>query len=191
MDQSGLLKLFGPSNFWFQDLPNLQTVQFDIWPFTFSRWDRPALAPWIVHFDQRPSTLDFRLDPPHKPGSVFWQQLISFLHDPVRPRRGPGRGRPRTSRMRSVTGMRTSKGHDFREFWTRTSCGGLSTYTCIKALKCRRQPLFLMQIQNLMFDFRGFDFLLFLGIKSESNHWSMLSKTNPFLATRIWPNEWI
>ena len=32
------------------------------------------------------------------------------------------------------------------------------------------QALFLMQIQNLMSYFRGFDFLLFLGINSESNH---------------------
>ena len=31
------------------------------------------------------------------------------------------------------------------------------------------QALFLMQIQNFKSDFRDFDFLLFLGIKSESN----------------------
>ena len=70
--------------------------------------------------------------------------------------------------MRSVTGTRTSKEHDFREFWTKTvgttttsspstSCRGLSTYTCIKALKCRRQALFLIQIQNLKSDFRDFE----------------------------------
>ena len=29
-----------------------------------------------------------------------------------------------------------------------------------------------MQIQNLKSDFRGFDFLLFLGIKSESNQYT-------------------
>ena len=46
----------------------------------------------------------------------------------------------------------------------------ISTYTCIQALKCRMQALFLMQIQNLKSDFQDFDFLLFLGIKSESNH---------------------
>ena len=45
----------------------------------------------------------------------------------------------------------------------------ISTYTCIQALKCRMQALFLMQIQNFKSDFRDFDFLLFLGIKSESN----------------------
>ena len=42
-----------------------------------------------------------------------------------------------------------------------------------QALNCRMQELFLMQIQNLKSDFRGFDFLLFLEIKFESN----LSKT--------------
>ena len=31
-----------------------------------------------------------------------------------------------------------------------------------------------MQIENLKPDFRGFDFLLFLGIKFESNHYIML-----------------
>ena len=38
------------------------------------------------------------------------------------------------------------------------------------------QALFLMQIQNFKSDFRDFDFLLFLGIKSESNHyWLIMS----------------
>ena len=40
----------------------------------------------------------------------------------------------------------------------------IRTYTWIQALKCRMQALFLMQIQNLKSDFRGIDFLLFLGI---------------------------
>ena len=40
------------------------------------------------------------------------------------------------------------------------------SYIRIQALKFRMQALFLMQIQNLNSDFRGFDFLLFLGIKS-------------------------
>ena len=48
----------------------------------------------------------------------------------------------------------------------------IRTYTWIQALKCRMQALFLMQIQNLKSDFRGIDFLLFLGIKSESNQYS-------------------
>ena len=53
--------------------------------------------------------------------------------------------------------------------------GKISTYTCIQALKFRMQALFFMQIQNSKSDFRFFDFLLFLGIKSETNHdsWSM------------------
>jgi len=33
------------------------------------------------------------------------------------------------------------------------------------------QALFFMQIQNFKSDFRFFDFLLFLGIKSETNHY--------------------
>jgi len=45
----------------------------------------------------------------------------------------------------------------------------ISTYTCIKALKFRIQVLFLMKIQNFKSDFRCFDVLLFLGIKSETN----------------------
>jgi len=54
--------------------------------------------------------------------------------------------------------------------------GKISTYTCIQALKFRMQAQFLMLIQNLKSDFRGFDFLLFLGIKSESNQF--LSKNH-------------
>ena len=52
---------------------------------------------------------------------------------------------------------------------TKMFFGKISTYTCIQALKCRMQALFLMKNQNLRLDFRDFDFLLFLGIKSESN----------------------
>ena len=48
--------------------------------------------------------------------------------------------------------------------------GKISTCTCIQALKFRVQALFLMQIQNLKSDCRGFDFLIFLGIKSVTNH---------------------
>ena len=40
-----------------------------------------------------------------------------------------------------------------------------------QALKCRIQALFLMQIQHLNSDSRGFDYLRFFGIKSESNQW--------------------
>ena len=36
-----------------------RTVHFDIWPFTFSRWDRPVKPQWTFHFDLRASTLDF------------------------------------------------------------------------------------------------------------------------------------
>ena len=53
---------------------------------------------------------------------------------------------------------------------TKMFFGKISTYTCIQALKFRMQALFLMQNQNLKPNFRGLDFLLFLGIKSESNH---------------------
>ena len=35
--------------------------------------------------------------------------------------------------------------------------GKISTYTCIQAFKCRKQALFLMQIQNLKSHFRGFE----------------------------------
>ena len=40
---------------------------------------------------------------------------------------------------------------------------------CIQALKCRMQALFLMEIQNFKSDCKDFAFLLFLGIKSDSN----------------------
>ena len=58
--------------------------------------------------------------------------------------------------------------------------------------KFRMQALFLMQIQNLKSDFRCFDFLLFLGIKSETN----LYKTDPInvggtIGTTILPNRLI
>ena len=55
---------------------------------------------------------------------------------------------------------------------TKMFFGKISTYTCIQALKCRMQALSLVQIQNLESDFRGFDFLLFLGINSETNKYS-------------------
>ena len=121
---------------------SLSLLDSPVWymTFHFQSFAPSSLSPMVCTL--WPKTFYFRLDPPHKPGSVFWQQLVSFLDDRVRPGRGPGRGRPRTSRMRSVTGTRTSKEHDFREFWTRTrtgtrtartstSCVGLSTYTCI------------------------------------------------------------
>ena len=47
--------------------------------------------------------------------------------------------------------------------------GKISTYTCNQALKFHMQALFLMQIQNLKSDFRCFNFLLFLGMNSETN----------------------
>ena len=48
--------------------------------------------------------------------------------------------------------------------------GKISTYTCIQALKCRMQAVFLMQIKNFKSDCQDFDFLRFLGINSEFNH---------------------
>ena len=53
---------------------------------------------------------------------------------------------------------------------TKIYFGKISTYACLQALKFRMQALFFMQIQNSKSDFRFFDFLLFLGIKSETNH---------------------
>ena len=73
----------------------------------------------------------------------------------------------------------------FKNFWdssifvevfpskrTKIYFGKISTYTCNQALKFCMLALFLMQIQNLKSDFRCFDFLLFLGINSETNHLS-------------------
>ena len=54
---------------------------------------------------------------------------------------------------------------------TKMFYGKIRTYTCIQALKFRMQALFLMQNQNLKSDFQFFDFLLFLGIKSETDHY--------------------
>ena len=56
---------------------------------------------------------------------------------------------------------------------TKMFFGKISTYTCIQVLKFRIQALFFMQNQNLKSDFRFFDFLLFLGIKSETNHYAV------------------
>ena len=50
-----------------------------------------------------------------------------------------------------------------------TFCNLSGTYACLQALKFRMQALFFMQIQNSKPDFRFFNFLLFLGIKSETN----------------------
>ena len=47
-----------------------------------------------------------------------------------------------------------------------------------QALKFCMQALFLRQIQNLKSDFLGFGFLLFLGIKSESNHFRVDKNTS-------------
>ena len=58
---------------------------------------------------------------------------------------------------------------------TKMYLGKMSTYTCIKALKFCMKAIFLMQIQNSKSDFRGFDFLLFLGIKSESNQYTVFT----------------
>ena len=54
---------------------------------------------------------------------------------------------------------------------TKMVFGKISSYKCIQTLKFRMQALFLMQNQNLKSDFRFFDFLLFLGIKSETNQY--------------------
>ena len=54
---------------------------------------------------------------------------------------------------------------------TKMFFGKIRTYTCIQALKFCMQALFFMQIKNLKSDFRFSDFLLFLGIKSETNQW--------------------
>ena len=54
---------------------------------------------------------------------------------------------------------------------TKMFFGKISTYTCIQTLKFRMQALFFMQIQNLKSDLRFFGFLLFLGIKSETNQY--------------------
>ena len=70
--------------------------------------------------------------------------------------------------------------------------GKISTYTWIQALKCRLQALFLMQIRNLKSDFRGFDFLFFIGIKSESNHYGFKFKKtlNGVWIPRTQPLDW-
>ena len=61
----------------------------------------------------------------------------------------------------------------------------ISTYTCIQALKFRMQALFLMQIQNLKSDFWGFDFLLQLGLKFESNQYIQYVKYRKVLEHKI------
>ena len=69
--------------------------------------------------------------------------------------------------------------------------GKISTYTCIHASKFCMQALFLMQIQILKSDCRGFEFLLFFGIKSESNQYIRTCAIVPLsdnirLNERIW-----
>ena len=71
-------------------------------------------------------------------------------------------------------GKLPQKWTNLKTFWipskrTKIYFGKISTYACLQALKFRMQALFFMQIQNLKSDFRLFDFLLFLGIKSETN----------------------
>ena len=51
----------------------------------------------------------------------------------------------------------------------------------MQALKFRMQALFLMQIQNLKSDFRCFDFLLFLGIKSETNQCLVITELTTYI----------
>ena len=54
----------------------------------------------------------------------------------------------------------------------KTIFGKISTYACIQWPKFRMQALFLMEISINLSDCRRFDLLLFLGLKSEFNHYS-------------------